>query len=101
MYVQEGHTLETHDDVPTNIRKELYAEEQKSLKRHEKAFSTSAATLPAIHITNMLPLLSSQVLHLVSLTGSPVLDMPSRQHTANDRLNILSFRDDTVKEYCA
>jgi hypothetical protein len=23
MYVQEGHTLETHDDVPENVREEL------------------------------------------------------------------------------
>jgi len=34
MYVQEGYTLETHDNVPANIRKELYAKEQKSLERY-------------------------------------------------------------------
>jgi hypothetical protein len=34
MYVQDGHSLETHDDVPNNVRNELYAEEQQSLKRH-------------------------------------------------------------------
>jgi hypothetical protein len=27
MYVQDGHTLETHDDVPENVREELYSEE--------------------------------------------------------------------------
>ena len=31
MYVQDGHTLETHDDVPKKIRDELYVEEQQSL----------------------------------------------------------------------
>jgi hypothetical protein len=78
MYVQEGYTLETHDNVPANIREELYAEEQKSLERYQKASSTSIATPPAIHITNMLPLSSSLVSHLASLTGSSVLDMPLR-----------------------
>jgi hypothetical protein len=34
MYVQEGHTLDIHDDVPENVREELYTEEQKSLERN-------------------------------------------------------------------
>ena len=100
MYVQEGHTLETHDDVPENVREELYTEKQKSLERHQKASGTSAAAPPAIHITNVLPPSSGPVSHLASVTGSPVPDMPPR-HTANDRLNIPGFRDDAVKEYCA
>jgi hypothetical protein len=101
MYVQEGHTLDTHDDVPENIREELYAEEQKSLERNQKASGTSAAISPAIHITNVMPPPSGLVSHLASVTGSPVPNMPSRQHIANDRLNIPGFRDDAVKEYCA
>ena len=55
MYMQEGHTLETHDDVPKNFRKKLYTEEQKSLERHQKASGTPVATPRAIHITNVLP----------------------------------------------
>lgn len=35
--------------------------------------------------------------HLAPLAGIPVLDMPSKR----DRLNIPSFRDNVVKEYCA
>jgi hypothetical protein len=92
--------LETHDDVPENVREELYAEEQKSLERHQKASGTSAATPPAIHITNVLPPPSDPTSHLASLAGTPVPDMPSR-HSATDRLNIPGFRDDAVKEYCA
>jgi hypothetical protein len=84
MYVQEGHTLETHDDVPANIREELYAEEQKSLERHQKAFGTSAATPPAIHITNVLPPLSSPTSHLASSAGTPAPDMPPK-YTPIDR----------------
>ena len=100
MYVQEGHTLETHDDVPKNFREELYTEEQKSLERHQKASRTSVATPSAIHITNVLPPPSDPTSHLASLAGTLVPDMPSR-HNATDRLNIPGFRDDTVKEYCA
>ncbi|PMD50340.1 uncharacterized protein K444DRAFT_575819, partial [Hyaloscypha bicolor E] len=33
IYVQESHILETHDDIPENVREELYTEEQKSLER--------------------------------------------------------------------
>jgi hypothetical protein len=54
MYVQDGHTLQTHDDVPKDIREELYAEEQQSHKRHKKSASTSTASQPLINI-NVLP----------------------------------------------
>ncbi|KAM3066206.1 hypothetical protein ACMFMG_012110 [Clarireedia jacksonii] len=99
MWVQEGHTLETHDDVPENVREELYVEEQKSLERHQKASGTSAAPLPAIHITNMLPSPSDPTSHLASIDGTPVPDMLSR-HTPTDRLNIPGFLDEQVEEYC-
>jgi hypothetical protein len=36
-HVQDGHTLKTHDDVPEDIREQLYAEEQQSLERHQRA----------------------------------------------------------------
>ena len=62
MYVQEGHILETHDDVPENVREELYAEEQKSLERHQKASRTSIASLP---------LIISQMCYLHRLVSNP------------------------------
>lgn len=95
--MQDGHVLDTHDDVPEDVREELYAEEQKSLERNQKVSGTSGAT-PTIHITNVMP--PPPASHLASVTGSPVPEMPSRQHTANDRLNIPGFQDDAVKEYC-
>jgi hypothetical protein len=99
MYVQEGHTLETHDDVPENVREELYVEEQKSLERHQEASGISAATPPAIHITNVLPPPSDPTSHLASVAGTLVPDIPSR-HTPTDRLNIPGFLDEQVEEYC-
>ncbi|CZR54769.1 uncharacterized protein PAC_04653 [Phialocephala subalpina] len=101
MHVQEGHTLETHNDVPANIREELYAEEQKLLEKHQKASGsgTSAAAPPAIHITNVLPPPSGPTSYRAFSAGTPAPDIPS--HTPVDRLNIPGFRDDAVKEYCA
>ena len=100
MYVQEGHTLETHDDVLENVRKELYAEEQKLLERHQKASGTFAATPPAIYITNVLPPPSGPTPYLASLSGTLALNILTR-YTLIACLNIPGFRDDAVKEYCA
>jgi hypothetical protein len=101
MHMQNGHTLKKHDDVPKDIREQLYAEEQQqSLKRHQKATRTSTASHP-IAITNVLPAPFYQTSHLVSSpAGTPAPDMPPK-YTLIDRLNIPGFRDDAVKEYCA
>jgi hypothetical protein len=101
MYVQDGHALDTHDDVPEHVREELYAEEQKSLERNQKISGTSAAIPSTVHITNVMPQPSGAMSHLASVTGSPVPEMSSQQHTADNHLNIPGFRDDAVKEYCA
>jgi hypothetical protein len=100
MYVQEGYTSETHDDVKKEFREELYAEEQQLLERHQRASRTSASSLPPVNITNVLPALSGQQYHLASSAATPALDMPSKS-TPPNRLNIPGFRDDAVEEYCA
>ena len=99
MCVLDSYTLETHDDVPGNIREELYAEEQQSLKRHQKASRTSASSLPLVNITNVLPALSGQTSHLASLAGTPALDLPSTSPLIVC-LDILGFLDEQVEEYC-
>jgi hypothetical protein len=99
--VQQGYTLQTHDDVLKDIREQLYAEEQQSLKRHQKTTNTSTTSLPPINITNVLPAPSYQTSHLVSSTaGTPAPDMPSISTPIN-LLNIPSPRDEAVEEYCA
>lgn len=98
MWVQEGHTLETHDDVPENVREELYAEEQKSLERHQKASGTSASSLHPINITNVLPAPFGQTSHPASLAG-PAPDLLSIS-TPMVRLDIPGFLDEHVEEYC-
>ncbi|KFY31447.1 hypothetical protein V493_01098 [Pseudogymnoascus sp. VKM F-4281 (FW-2241)] len=56
--VKEGYTLETHDDVPEEIRQQLYAEDN---QKRRKPASTSAANCPPINITNVLPTAASQI----------------------------------------
>ena len=58
MHVQDGYTLKTHDDVPMDMRKQLYTEEQQTLTRHQKATRTSTESHPPITITNALLALS-------------------------------------------
>jgi hypothetical protein len=100
MYVQDGHTLQTHDDVPKEIWEQLYAKEQQSHKRNPKSTGTSTTSHLPIHI-NVLLALSCQTSHLLScLAETLALDMPSK-YTLIDCFNIPGFRDDVVKEYCA
>jgi hypothetical protein len=90
--------LQTYDNVPKEIREQLYAEEQQSHKRNPKSTSTSTTSHLPIHI-NVLPAPSCQTSCLLScLAEAP--DMPSK-YTPIDRLNIPGFRGDAVKEYCA
>ena len=100
MYVQEeGHTLETHDNIPANIREELYAKEQKSLERHQKASGTSTTTSSTVHITNVLLTPSGQTSGLASSTRTPAPDLPSTS-TPIVHLNIPGFLDKQAEEYC-
>lgn len=54
-YVENGGTLETHDDVPDDIREQLYAEEQQDVERQRKRTASSVTGLAPINITNVLP----------------------------------------------
>jgi hypothetical protein len=54
-HVEEGGTLETHDDIPDDIREQLYAEEQQDVERQRKRRASTVAGLPPINITNVLP----------------------------------------------
>jgi hypothetical protein len=63
-YVEQGGILDTHDDVPDNVREQLYAEEHQRLLKANKSpnnLTTGSTTLPPINI-NVLPTQSSQPL---------------------------------------
>jgi hypothetical protein len=54
-FVEQDGRLERHDDVPEDIRDQLYAEEQQDVERRRKRRATSPAGCAPIHITNILP----------------------------------------------
>lgn len=87
-HVKEGYTLQTHDDVPEEIRQQLYAEDN---QKRQKPASTSAVNCPPINITNVLPTPAPQT--------APASDMSSA--TPINRLDIPRPRDAAVKDYCA
>ncbi|KAL2005532.1 hypothetical protein VTN00DRAFT_2743 [Thermoascus crustaceus] len=62
-YVEQGGIIETHDDIPDTVRKQLYAEERQRLEKQHKApnYLTTGSMLPPINI-NVLPTQSSQSL---------------------------------------
>lgn len=59
--MEQGGILDTHDDVPDNVRKQLYDEEHQRLSKENKPANNLAtgSTLPPINI-NVLPTQSSQ-----------------------------------------
>jgi hypothetical protein len=59
--VEQGGILEIHDNIPSNMREQLYVEERQRLLKQNKSTSslTSGTMLPQINI-NVLPLQSSQ-----------------------------------------
>lgn len=70
--VQQGHVLNSHDDVPEDVRDQLYAEEH---QRHGRRSTTNSATTPSfppITITNVMPSQSHDSPLTVSASGTPV-----------------------------
>ena len=86
-HVEEGGVLETHDDVPNDIREQLYAEEQQDVERQRKRRASTIASLPPINITNVLP----------SQTPTSSIEMvPSKPSSP---LEILGQLDVAVRKY--
>ncbi|KAF3031308.1 hypothetical protein E8E12_000474 [Didymella heteroderae] len=85
-HVAQGGQLQSHDDVPDDVRQQLYAEEQQKLERHQRASYRAPAGHPPIHITNVLPGSSH------SMTGSA-------EAQAKPRLDVPGFLDAAVEEY--
>ena len=90
-HVQDGHVLQTNDDMPEYVGQQLYAEEQQGIERRQKPASSSATNCPPINITNVLPAPSSQI---------PAPDMALTSTLVN-RLEIPRPRDKAVEDYCA
>lgn len=94
-YAEKGGVLETHKDVPHEIKEELHLEEQ---QRQEKDKSKSSKVLgvkpyPPINI-NVLP---SHSVGLDATVSSAAAEPKVSKETSP--LKIPGFRDVTVKEY--
>ncbi|CZR65341.1 uncharacterized protein PAC_15241 [Phialocephala subalpina] len=97
-YVEHGYQLQTHGDVPEDIRQQLYAEGQQWLERRQRATNTTTGNFPPINITNVLPAQSYQAPLGASAAGTPPSDIPSISTPVN-RLDIPGHRDVAVKKY--
>lgn len=99
-HVEQGSVLQDHDDVPEDIRRQLYAEEQQHVERQRRRTAASSGAVPPIQITNILPGQSSQSTSVYSAaaTPAPADEIPCRSSV---RVDIPGLRDDAVREYTA
>jgi hypothetical protein len=85
-HVAQGGQLQSHDDVPEDVRQQLYAEEQQQLERHQRASHNAPTGHTPIHITNVLPGPSNPTSSLSEVQAKIRLDVPG-------------FLDAAVEEY--
>jgi len=93
-FVEEGNILRTHDDVPDNIRDQLFTEECQRLERQPKSIG-SPPSFPPINITNVLPQTHSSPMPISSETTPQAAVQPS----SGTCLGIPGPRDLAVKAY--
>lgn len=91
-HVDEGGSLDGHDDVPSDIRRDLVLESQAGKKSKKGDDVTTGSTYPPISI-NVLPA-QTQTAH----TSAAAL-LPSRP-VSRESLVIPGSREQAVREYC-
>ncbi|KAE9571015.1 hypothetical protein CGMCC3_g12947 [Colletotrichum fructicola] len=92
-WVQQGHKLETHDDVPEEIRAQLYAQEQQGRKRKRQASGSDPTSHVPVIIHN----------HISDYSTSSNRASPDHGSSPPPRLSPLcvpGLRDDAVEAYC-
>jgi hypothetical protein len=97
--VQQGHTLKSHDDVPEDIREQLYAEEHQRQEQHTAATSAPTPSLPPISITNVMPS-QPQPFTMTKVLDSSGNAMATDQHSRSLEIDIPGPRDAAVIAYC-
>lgn len=93
-YAEQGGIIETHNDIPNDVRDQLYAEEHHWLSRQNKAFSSmpNGSMLPQINI-HVLPSQSSQYLVSTSWKTEAITN------TTQDDLSHIAGSVVIVEEY--
>ncbi|KZL85071.1 hypothetical protein CI238_13046 [Colletotrichum incanum] len=92
-WVQQGHRLETHDDVPEEIRAQLCAQEQQGRKRKRQNSGLNSTNPVPVTIHNHIP-------DYMAGSGSVPPDLESSPRRRPSPLSIPGLRDDAVKAYC-
>ncbi|KAJ5993438.1 hypothetical protein N7451_009162 [Penicillium sp. IBT 35674x] len=95
-HVEKGGVLESHKDVPENVRKELYREEQQKMDKGKRQEVQSAGAGAAHHPISILNVLPAQP----SVHGLDVsTPQPAAELTVASPLDIPGLIDVAVKEY--
>jgi hypothetical protein len=94
--VQQGHALKSHDDVPEDIREQLYAEERQRREQQSATASVPTTSLPPITITNVMP---SQPHESPAARVADGVTTTAKQHSKSLDLDIPGPRDAAVIAY--
>ena len=94
--VQNGYVLNSQEDVPEDVRGQLYAEEQQRHERRSTAAAAATPGFPPITITNVMPSPSHGSPLTTSASETPTSEKP---YSASVGLNIPGPRDVAVAAY--
>jgi hypothetical protein len=98
--VEKGGTLQSHDDVPDNIREDLYMEERHRLESQRSKNNKMTGTpgsCPPIKF-NFNGVQSSPLPEVPNSIATPAM-LPSPNGLSSDDFNIPGLRDEAVREY--
>ena len=84
-HFQRGQPLETHDDVPDELRQQIYLEEEQSSRNKRLNTTATATNMPPIQL--VLP-----------KAPSPALEADRKSET--QRIDIPGFHDVNLQRYC-
>jgi hypothetical protein len=90
----------SHDNVPDNIRQQLYTEEQQKMAKRRAETTKSPGGIPSINISNVLPGNSVQTPFPNPNIATPD-SVPPLTANATYQLHVPGLRDVAVTEYCA
>ncbi|KAH1607615.1 hypothetical protein KXX21_005120 [Aspergillus fumigatus] len=91
-YVDDGGNLESHDDIPNDIRRDLVLESQAG-KKTRKANNAPATGVPYTPISiNVLPAQTTR--------ASAVAELPARHSPPDQHPVIPGPREEAVRKYC-
>lgn len=92
-YIEASKTVQTHEDIPTHIRQELYVAARQASETHK---ITTGAAHPVT--VNVLPASTCQN---CSASAADVESKKHFKHVSITPLDIPGFLDEHVVEYCA